>query len=34
MLVLYLLYGSGAREVEAVVPLSLTMADDQQEVLV
>lgn len=30
----YLLYGSGAGEVEVVVPLSLTVADDQQEVLV
>lgn len=30
----YLLYGSGAGEVEIVVPLRLTMADDQQEILV
>lgn len=30
----YLLYGSGAGEVEVVVPLRLTMADDEQEVLV
>lgn len=30
----YLLYGSGAGEVETVVPLRLTMADDQQEILV
>lgn len=30
----YLLYGSGAGEVETVVPLGLTVADDQQEVLV
>lgn len=30
----YLLYGSGAGKVEVVVPLSLTVANDQQEVLV
>lgn len=30
----YLLYGSGAGEVETVVPLRLAMADDQQEILV
>lgn len=30
----YLLYGSGPGEVQIVVPLSLTMADDQQEILV
>lgn len=30
----YLLYGSGAGEVETVVPLGLAVADDQQEVLI
>ena len=30
----YFLYGSGAGEVEAVVPLGLAVADDQQKVLV
>lgn len=33
-LVLYLLYGSGAGEVQAVVPLGLTVTDDQEEGLI
>lgn len=30
----YLLYSFGAGKIEVVVPLSLTVADDQQEVLI